>query len=333
MFRYSSPLPTFLPPPPSPSPSPSFFPCLFTQQLDPKPPSSSTPVQGITSPTLLTHPQHRNSLSTSTPPLNGNPGQSTTANGVVPSSPNDVSVSPITMLMARSGVIGPDWNLDSALSPHHHHHPHDLQHHQHRNARMNSGGIVSVGSGGAGLSPPGAVTTSPTLFTTHGVPGNDLPSSAGAGGGAAGGAGAGTISSPTAYRSPPRPLTTTTTTSGAATSSAPNTATSYISQTPTATADPIVNPALTSPASSASNQLKMYPSHYSNVTYPYAASASSRTTLTTSPLTPNAPVPSSPAGTQPYCLNNYAPTSTILHILSLFFDFVWPLTPCIHRPR
>ncbi|KIO27417.1 hypothetical protein M407DRAFT_7297 [Tulasnella calospora MUT 4182] len=311
-------------------PTGAMVPGSGTLTLDPKPTSSSAQVQGITSPTLLSHhPQHRNSLSTTTPPLNGNSHQPpTTANGAPPS-PNDVSVSPITMLMARSGVIGPDWNLDS---PHHPHHP-SSQHHQdhHAATRMNSTGMVNVGAS-AGLSPPGAVTTSPTMFTTHGVPANELPSSAGAGPGGAGAVGGGaagaTISSPTAYRSPPRSLSTNTTTSAAgAPSSAPPTASSFISQDPTA-----VNPALTSPASSASTQLKMYPSHYSNVTYPYAASASSRTTLTTSPLTPNAPVPSSPAGTQPYCLNNYAPTSTILHILSLFFDFVWPLTPCIHRP-
>ncbi|KAG8916397.1 hypothetical protein FRC01_003179, partial [Tulasnella sp. 417] len=305
-------------------PTTAIVPGSGTLTLDPKPPSSSTPVQAITSPTLLTHPQHRNSLNTSTPPLNGNP--STSANGVV-SSPNDVSVSPITMLMARSGVIGPGWEgLDSPHPHHHHHHP--ASHHQDHHAnRMNSGGMVSVGAG-AGLSPPGAVTTSPTMFTTHVVPGTDLPSSAGVGAGGPGAGAAGGVVA--AYRSPPRPLSTNTTASSAAPpppSSAPPTASSFISQDPTA-----VNPALTSPASSASTQLKMYPSHYSNVTYPYAASASSRTTLTTSPLTPNAPVPSSPAGTQPYCLNNLAPTSTILHILSLFFDFVWPLTPCIHRP-
>ncbi|KAG8851029.1 hypothetical protein FRB96_009511 [Tulasnella sp. 330] len=39
-----------------------------------------------------------------------------------------------------------------------------------------------------------------------------------------------------------------------------------------------------------------------------------------------------PRSTKSWSLTNLAPTPTILHVLSLFFDFVWPLTPCIHRP-
>ncbi|KAG9001359.1 hypothetical protein FRB93_012135 [Tulasnella sp. JGI-2019a] len=33
-----------------------------------------------------------------------------------------------------------------------------------------------------------------------------------------------------------------------------------------------------------------------------------------------------------YSLSQFAPPSIILHILSLFFDYIYPLTPCIHRP-
>lgn len=40
-----------------------------------------------------------------------------------------------------------------------------------------------------------------------------------------------------------------------------------------------------------------------------------------------------PRPTSSWSLRTLASTSTILHVLSLFFDFVWPLTPCIHRPR
>ena len=35
---------------------------------------------------------------------------------------------------------------------------------------------------------------------------------------------------------------------------------------------------------------------------------------------------------RPHRLEDVAPRDTILHILALFFDFVYPLTPCIHRP-
>lgn len=35
---------------------------------------------------------------------------------------------------------------------------------------------------------------------------------------------------------------------------------------------------------------------------------------------------------RPRSLEEIAPRDQILHILSLFFDFVYPLTPCVHKP-
>ncbi|KAG8897890.1 hypothetical protein FRB99_007857, partial [Tulasnella sp. 403] len=219
------------------------------------------------------------------------------------SSSGDVSVSPIPVLMARSGVIGSDWNVPKSDAS--------------RERKVSSTGPkISSGSPQSTplstssptslfshtplapeMQPPFPPSTSPVTFSTHRSP----PARSMKGFGIDRRASEDVASNRTRSPTNPSPL---------------------FSHFSTSLPPP---------------PRDIYSSPSSATFAPYAASASGSTLSASSPLTPSAPHPSVTPGMtntspNPYALSNLAPTHTILHILSLFFDFVWPLTPCIHRP-
>ncbi len=215
--------------------------CSIYAQLDTKP---NTSVQSH----IPHHMQHQpsghgqRSGSTDVPPL-----MKTQHSG------SDVPVSPITVLMARSGVIGSDWQVSSE---------HSGDRHQLTSSPTNMFTGQSLSSG-QDLNIHGSSTFSPQ---SH--------------------------SSPSSTMFPP----------------------------------PVPSQSFPPPVSSL----------YTGGPYPQSTtSLSSRTVASGSPLTPHLPAPLSPANFAGgrMRLTDLAPTTTIHHVLSLFFDYIWPLTPCVHRPR
>ena len=77
--------------------------------------------------------------------------------------------------------------------------------------------------------------------------------------------------------------------------------------------------------------------HYSSVNSAESEPYSSSSTQNWSykhhqPLTMPTAIPPLSYHCRPHCLEDIAPRDTMALIIALFFDFVYPLTPCIHKP-